>query len=272
MADQVNQPSPSRWNLVGKTALVTGATKGIGWAIAEELAMLGASVYICARSEKEVEERVAEWKSRGLSVAGSACDVSSFDLCSQLVAAVSEHFAGKLDILVNNAAFINSLHPTTDEATTNLLPLMMSTNFEAGLHISRLAYPLLKASGNASIVFISSIAASFAISPHLTIYSATKGAMNTLTKALACEWGRDNIRVNAIAPGYTHSDYMDKEATIMPAFVPMIHSRTPLGRFGEAQEIAANVAFLCMQGSYFTTGSIITIDGGLTTHCYATSF
>lgn len=257
---------PSRWNLVGKTALVTGATKGIGRAIAEELAGLGARVYICARSESDVKERVQEWKEAGLAIDGSVCDVSSLDSCKQLIAAVSDHFAGKLDILVNNAGIMTT-RPSI-EASPDYLSLIMRTNFESGFHMSRLAHPLLKASGQASIVFNSSNASIAPTRIHCALYSASKGALNQLTKSFACEWAKDGIRVNAVAPGYTHSDFLDKELT--EEITTMIHARTPLRRIGEAKEIAGTVAFLCMPCSYFTTGVILTVDGGMTAHHFAT--
>ncbi|KAI5082072.1 hypothetical protein GOP47_0001815 [Adiantum capillus-veneris] len=260
----------TRWNLAGRTALVTGATRGIGRGIVEELAGVGARVYVCARGEKEVDERVAEWRAQGLQVAGSACDVSSLEQCRLLMAAVSQHFDGKLDILVNNAGTAMA-HPTADEAVTKILSPVIQTNFESGFNMSRLAYPLLKPSTNASLVFISSIASFTSVHPSCALYSASKAAINQLTKALACEWAKDGIRVNAVAPGYIHSDFLDKRMGLAPDYSAKVQARTPLGRFGDTHEIAATVAFLCMQGSTFTTGTVITIDGGYTAHSFATN-
>ncbi|MCO5563548.1 hypothetical protein L7F22_017193 [Adiantum nelumboides] len=251
-----------RWSLKGRTALVTGATKGIGRAIAEELAQLGASVYVCARSEIDLKERLQEWKAAGLAISGCACDVSSYSSCEQLMAHVSAHFQGNLDILVLNAATMGSVMPTVDVPIDDML-LTMRINFESGIFLSRLAHPLLKASGVGSIVFISSIAGSQATGHNVCMYHCTKGAVNQLTKNLAFEWAKDGIRVNAVAPGYI---FTELACSLGDDVINTVGNRTPLRRYGEVHEIAAAVAFLCMPCSAFTTGIIMTIDGGMTCH------
>lgn len=259
--------SPSRWNLVGKTALVTGATKGIGKAITEELARLGASVYVCALPENDLmKERLQQWKDEGLAVEGMECDVSLPEFRKQLMLAVSDHFDGKLNILVNNAGRLGMM-PTLDVSSEEL-SLMMQTNFESGFHLSQLAHPLLKTSGEASIVFISSIAATLAFSRDVVTYCSTKGALNQLTRSLAFEWAKDKIRVNAVSPGYTSTDMLNKVIEQAPDVKNPMKARIPLRRFGKADEISAAVAFLCMPCSAYTTGAIITIDGGMSTHQY----
>ncbi|KAL8539093.1 hypothetical protein ACS0TY_000907 [Phlomoides rotata] len=191
--------SNSRWSLAGMTALVTGGTRGIGFATVEELAQLGATVYTCSRNEEELNQRLQEWVSKGLLVSGSVCDASSREQRVQLMEKVSSVFNGKLNILINNVG-TNKRKPTVDY-TAEEYSSLMATNLESSYHLCQLAHPLLKASGRGSIVFISSVAGQV----HLfsgSIYGATKGAINQLTKNLACEWAKDNIRVNSVAPWY----------------------------------------------------------------------
>ncbi|KAM0931980.1 putative oxidoreductase [Dioscorea sansibarensis] len=187
---------------------------------------------------------------------------ASRDDCKKLMERVSAMFHGKLNILVNNACTI-SLKPAVD-LTAEDYSLTMSTNFESAFHLSQLAHPLLKASGSTSIVFISSIAGLVG-GTQLSLYSATKGAMNKLMKNLACEWAKDNIRCNCIAPGHINTplrssvlenrEFFDKELSLIP-----------LGRIGEPEEVASLTAFLCLPIASYITGQVICIDGGRSTN------
>nr|XP_009603002.1 tropinone reductase homolog At5g06060-like isoform X1 [Nicotiana tomentosiformis] len=198
--------SSSRWSLSGFTALVTGGTRGIGHAVVEELAELGATVYTCSRNQAELNERLQEWAVKGLQVKGSVCDASSREQRVQLMENVSSAFDGKLNILVNNVG-TNIRKPTTDYSAEEYARLL-STNLESAYHLCQLAHPLLKASGNGSVVFISSVAGLVHLSSG-SIYGATKGAMNQLTRNLACEWANDSIRVNGVAPWYIRTSLVE---------------------------------------------------------------
>ncbi|XP_057550876.1 tropinone reductase homolog At1g07440-like [Amaranthus tricolor] len=187
-----------RWSLQGKTALVTGGTKGIGHAIVEELVGLGAIVHICSRTKSDIDACLLDWKAKGFPVTGSVCDVCSRPQRQSLMETITSLFHGTLDILVNNAGYAT---PTsTVDCTAEHFSEMMASNFESAYHLSQLAHPLLKSSGAGNIVFISSIA-SFMAFQVVSVYGAAKGAMNQLAKNLACEWAKDNIRVNSVAPG-----------------------------------------------------------------------
>ncbi|KAG5557821.1 hypothetical protein RHGRI_007908 [Rhododendron griersonianum] len=168
MANEESRNPKSRWSLTGMTALVTGGTRGIGHAIVEELATLGATVYTCSRNEAELNRCLQGWAAKGFSVS-----------CS-----------------INNVG-TNIRKPTT-EYTSVEYSMLMATNFESAYHLCQLAYPLLKASGVGSIMFISSVAGLVHVGSG-SIYGASKGAMNQLTKNLACEWAKDNIRCNCVA-------------------------------------------------------------------------
>ncbi|KAG4967207.1 hypothetical protein JHK87_032858 [Glycine soja] len=260
MAEASIGSKSSRWSLQGMTALVTGGSKGIGYAIVEELAQLGATVHTCARNEAELKESLNEWNTKGYRVTGSVCDVASRAERQDLIARVSNEFNGKLNILVNNVGTNVPKH--TLDVTEEDFSFLINTNLESAYHLSQLAHPLLKASEAANIIFISSIAGVLSIGIGST-YGATKGAMNQLTKNLACEWAKDNIRTNCVAPGPIKTPLGDKHfknEKLLNAFI----SQTPLGRIGEAEEVSSLVAFLCLPAASYITGQTICVDGGLT--------
>ncbi|KAL8092261.1 tropinone reductase homolog [Apium graveolens] len=247
-----------RWSLVGITALVTGGTRGIGQGIVEELAGFGASIYTCSRSQNDLDQRLEEWNSKGYTVAGSVCDLQLRSQREQLMKSVASAFGGKLNILVNNAGII--VVKETTEFTAEDFSSIMGTNFEASYHLCQLAHPLLKASGTGNIVFISSVAGVVAL-PTASIYSSSKGAINQLTKNLACEWAKDNIRVNGVAPWVIRTQLIEQ---IKEEDLQGMVSRTPLRRPGELNEVSSLVAFLCLPAASYITGQIICVDGGHT--------
>nr|GMD43429.1 tropinone reductase homolog At5g06060-like [Ipomoea batatas] len=242
-----------RWSLKGMTALVSGGTRGIGAAIVEELAGFGAEVYTCSRNQKELDQKVQEWQAKGFKVSGSVCDLASREQREQLIHTVSSVFNGKLNILVNNAA-ISKLRKAKDYEEEEFSGII-ETNLESPYHLATLTYPLLKATGNASIVFISSLAGHIAL-PAIS-----------LTKNLACEWGKDGIRVNTVSPSGVRTTIMKPEE-IEPSIAKMygeIMMRTPLKPIAEANEISPLVAFLCLPAAAsHITGQVILIDGGYT--------
>jgi len=248
-----------RWSLQGMTALVTGGTKGIGHAVVEELAGLGAAVYTCARTEKDLNECLTQWKEAGLHVGGSHCDLSSRSAREELIEKASSFCNGKLNILINNVG-TNTRKPTVGY-TAEDFSFLMSTNFESAYHLCQLSHPLLKASGNGSIVFISSVAGVVAINSG-TIYAASKGAINQITKNLACEWASDKIRVNCVAPWYTKTSLVEKLLEDKE-FVEKILARTPLRRLAEPHEVSSLVAFLCLPAASYITGQVVSVDGGM---------
>ncbi|CAM0872475.1 unnamed protein product [Alopecurus aequalis] len=198
--------SAGRWALHGKTALVTGGTRGIGYAVVEELSALGALVHTCSRKEAELSERLKEWEAKGFRVTGTVCDVSVREQRERLIRDVADRFAGKLNILVNNAG--TNIDKPTLEYSADEYSFIMATNLESAYNMCQLAHPLLKASGSASIVFISSVSGVIA-EVSGSIYGMTKGAMNQLAKNLACEWAKDHIRTNSVAPWYIKTSMVE---------------------------------------------------------------
>ncbi|KAL5977456.1 hypothetical protein ACLOJK_021803 [Asimina triloba] len=277
------------WSVHGMTALVTGGTKGIGYAIVEELAEFGASVHICSRNKTELERCLHEWKESGFCVTGSVCDVSIRAAREKLMEEVSSLFQGKLNIFVSNAGV--ALEKPMVEITAEEFSTVLATNFESAYHLSQLAQPLLKASGQGNIVFISSVSGLVGTFAG-TIYSATKGALNQLTKNLACEWAKDNIRVNCVAPWITNTpmvaEGVDKMVPLQHEFEKIqklgeVHilqnkemteamiSRTPLGRYAEPKDVSSVVAFLCFPVASYITGQIIVVDGGFSINGFCPS-
>ncbi|XP_058112216.1 tropinone reductase homolog At5g06060-like isoform X2 [Magnolia sinica] len=227
-------------------------------AVVEELAEFGASVHTCARNEEELRQRLRDWTESGYRVTGSVCDVSSRAAREKLMEEVSNVFQGKLNILINNVG--GGIIKTTVEYTAEDYSYIMSTTFESAYHLSQLSHPLLKASGLGNIVFISSVAGLVAVDCG-TIYSAAKGALNQLTKNLACEWAKDNIRTNCVAPWLTITPAID-DVLENKELVEEVIGRTPLRRIGEAKEVSSLVTFLCMPAASYITGQVIAVDGG----------
>jgi Tropinone reductase 1 len=244
-------PSNARWSLAGKVALVTGCTSGIGLAIADELLDFGAQVIGVARNE----ERLNEWSAARPNTTTRAGDVTSED---DRAAMLEGH--ARLDILINNAG-TNIRKPTADY-TDEEYEHLRETNMDAAFAMCRAAYPLLRQSGDASIVNVVSVAAFRNLGTGVP-YAMSKAAVVQMTRALAAEWARDRIRVNAVAPWYIRTPLAEPVLTD-PARLNAILSRTPAGRVGEPSEVAAVAVFMCLPAASYVTGQCVAVDGGFT--------
>lgn len=251
---------PPQWSLEGKKALVTGATRGIGKAIAEELLLLGAAeVLIVARKETEVQQTVQELRQKGFTAIGLAADVSNAAHRCNITRLIQEEWQ-YLDVLVNNVGA--NLRKKTVDYTEEEYAFLLNTNLTSVFEISRLCYPLLKAAPQkpASVVNISSVAGI----THLktgSVYAMCKAALLQLTRNLAAEWAADGIRVNAAVPWYTNTP-LAAQVLQNPQYLAGVLQRTPLNRIAEPQEVAAAVAFLCLPAAAYITGQALCVDGG----------
>ena len=238
-----------KWSLEGKSALVTGATAGIGLAIVEELMRLGATVIGAARDG----ERLKRWEADHPGARGIVADVSK---PADRVALFEQ--IDRLDILVNNAG--TNIRKKGVEYTYDEYRHVRETNMDSAFEVCRLAYPLLKTSGNASVVNVVSIAAFRHLGTGIP-YAMTKAAVAHMTQGFAAEWAKDGIRVNAVAPWYIRTP-LAQPVLNDPMRLEKILSVTPMGRIGEPDEVASAVAFLCMPAASYITGQCIVIDGG----------
>lgn len=248
-----------RWALTHKKALVTGATKGIGKAIALEFLTLGAEVSIVARSEAAVADLVTDWQQQGWKVKGVAADVSHAEGRQTILSHVQDTL-GSLDILVNNVG--TNIRKKAVDYTADEYGSIFQTNLESVFELCRLVYPLLQSSLDASIVNIGSVAGLTAIRTGAP-YGMTKAALVQLTRALAVEWADDRIRVNTVAPWFIQTP-LTEPLLSNPDLLNEVLARTPMRRVGDPEDIAGLVAFLCMPAAAYITGQCIAVDGGFT--------
>ena len=248
-----------KWRLDGRTALVTGGTKGIGRAIAETLLERGAEVTIVARTASDVEQAVAQWQEKGWAAYGITADVSQPPDRARIMeefARLSPH----LHILVNNAG--TNIKKKIMEYTDEEVRFILETNMYSAFDLTRKAYPLMKKTGDASVVFIGSVGGLVHIRSGAP-YGMSKAALVQLTRNLAVDWAKEGIRVNLVAPWYTNTPLAQSRFKD-PQYLKEVLDRSPMGRVAEPEEVAAAVAFLCMPAASYITGQILAVDGGFT--------
>ena len=248
------------FSLEGKVALLTGASKGIGEAIARLYAAAGAKVVINSRKQEELDKVAESIIREGGSCIGIAANAGDLAECRILVDKVVTLHGG-IDILVNNAAS-NPVYGPVVQCEEWAFDKIMNVNVKAPFELGKLVYPIMKQRGGGSVINISSIAG---LTPDqgLGIYSVSKAALNMLTKVTAKEWGADHIRVNAICPGLIKTKFSEalwQNEKWLAHFVKL----TPLGRMGTVEEIAGLALFLASDASGYCTGTLFTADGGIT--------
>ncbi|MDV4152434.1 SDR family oxidoreductase [Clostridium sp. AL.422] len=244
-------------NLKGKIALVTGATRGIGKAIAMELIKEGAAVILnYSKDDLSAEETLKEIEALGGYAKLYKGDISNYDICKNMIDFVINTF-GKIDILINNAA-ISFRGLFMDFSDRNINDIF-GINVLGAMYLSKEAIPHMLSKGKGNIINISSIWGEAGASCEV-LYSSTKGAINLFTKSLAKEMAPMGIRVNAIAPGVIDTEmnsFLSKEER------EELEEEIPFGRFGNTSEVAKMVTFLCSDKCEYLTGQVIKIDGAM---------
>jgi len=250
---------PKRWRLDGQLALVTGGSAGIGRAIARELLGFGADVLLAARDSTGLDDARAElledFPER--EVQAFTCDVGIEEQRRELLDWV-EDFGEGLHILVNNAG-ANASKPSTDYSDEEWRQIFEVNVFSA-FELSRYLHPLLTRHAASSIVNVGSVSGLTHVRTGAP-YGMSKAAMHQMTRNLAVEWAEDGIRVNAVAPWYIRTRRTSSKLAD-PDYLDEVLLRTPLGRIGEPEEVAAAVAFLCLPAAGYVTGECIAVDGG----------
>jgi gluconate 5-dehydrogenase len=247
------------FGLRGRVALVTGSSRGIGRALAAGLAGAGARVVINGRSAEAVEAVVAQLGADSAEAHGAVFDVTKGDEVRAGVARI-ETEVGPIDILVNNAGVQHrmSLEDFPEDAWRSLMATNLDSVFLVGQAVARAMIPRRRG----RIINICSVQSELA-RPSIAPYTASKGAVKMLTKAMATDWGKHGIRVNGLGPGYFRTP-LNKALVEDETFSAWLAARTPLGRWGEVEELVGAAVFLASDASSFVNGHILYVDGGIT--------
>lgn len=248
------------FSLTGKVALVTGSSRGIGKAIIEQMASAGAKVVVSSRKADACEKVRAEFAARGQEAIAVPCNVGQKEQVKNLVDTVLAKW-GRIDILVCNAASNPAYGPMAN-ATDEVFDKIMLTNVKSVFWLANMVLPQMGERRDGAMIVISSIGA-LRGSSALGLYATSKAAEAGMCRALACEWGPKNVRVNSIAPGLIRTDFAralwedDTKRKSREAL-------TPLRRIGEPKDIGAIAVFLASNAASFITGQMIVADGGVT--------
>ncbi|RKR92238.1 NAD(P)-dependent dehydrogenase (short-subunit alcohol dehydrogenase family) [Micromonospora pisi] len=240
-----------------KTALITGSTRGIGRATALKLARNGIRVVVSGRDTQRGQEVVEQIRSEGNEAHFVRADLRDAQSAVELAAKATEVAGGALDILVNNAA-IGAGGPTagTEESTFDAV---LATNLKAPFYLVANIAPAMAARGSGAIVNVSTLAAEVAL-PGLSVYGASKAALDLLTKSWAAEFGPAGVRVNSVSPGPTRTP--GSEA--LGEYLQLLAAQAPLGFVANPEDIAAAIAFLVSDEARFVTGTVLDVNGGRT--------
>jgi 2-deoxy-D-gluconate 3-dehydrogenase len=247
------------FRLDGQVALVTGASKGIGWDLAKALSHGGASVAVAARDQPSLERLADEIRADGGEALAVELDVRDAAQISTAFEQVREHF-GSLDVLVNNAG-LGANHPAED-ITESDWDEMMDVNLRGLFFACQAAGRIMLAQGHGRIINMSSQAGVVGIREH-AVYSASKGGVNLLTKVLALEWSSRGVTVNAVAPTFIYTPGT-AERLDQPEYLAGVLDRLPIGRVGTTTDVAGAVLYLASPAGGMVSGHVLVVDGAWT--------
>ena len=248
------------FDLTGRTAIVTGGSRGLGKEMAEGLAEAGAAIVLCARRQEWLDETVDEFSKRGFTVRALVADVSNKDDVQNVVDDAVAEF-GRIDILVNNAG--TSWGAMPEDMPLEKWQKVIDVNLTGCFLMAQAAGREMLKHVSGSIINIASIAgmSSSANGPFYAGYAASKAGLIGLTRELAASWGRKGIRVNAVAPGFFHSRLAD---AVIDIYETSIQENNVIPRIGREGELKGTVVFLASDASSYITGQTIVVDGGMT--------
>lgn len=249
----------SLFDIKGKTILVTGSTGGIGYVLAEGLAKAGATVILNSRTQEKVDDAVLSFKKQGLSAHGYTFDICNEAEVERQISTI-ENNLGLIDVLVNNAG-IQHRAPLEDFKLEDWNKVI-NTNLTGAFIVSNAVVRAMISRQNGKIINICSLQSELG-RPSIAPYATAKGGLKMLTKAMATEWARHNIQVNAIGPGYFKTN-MTKALYENLEFDTWLCNRTPAHRWGNPDELIGTLIYLSSKASSFLNGQIIYVDGGIT--------
>ena len=252
------------FSLEGKIALVTGASYGIGFAIAKGMAEAGATIVFNDIKEELVEKGLAAYKAEGIEAHGYVCDVTDEDAVNALVAKVEKE-VGVIDILVNNAGIIKRIPMIEMKASE--FRQVIDVDLNAPFIVAKAVIPSMIKKGHGKIINICSMMSEFGRET-VSAYAAAKGGLKMLTRNIASEYGECNIQCNGIGPGYIATPQTAPLRELQPdgsrhPFDKFIISKTPAGRWGNPEDLAGPAVFLASDASDFVNGQILYVDGGI---------
>jgi NAD(P)-dependent dehydrogenase (short-subunit alcohol dehydrogenase family) len=250
------------FDLTGKVAIVTGGAGGIGKAIALGLADAGADVVVVSRGLPKLEETVKEIKAKGRKALAISADVAQEKPITDMVARVLKEFSSHIDILVC-AAGLAIRHPA-ETFPIDEWQQVMDINTRGTFICNKAVGSVMIKQKAGKIINLSSVRGRYGLPVDYAAYCPSKGAVDTLTRTLACEWAKHNVLVNAVAPTIVETD-LTKPALADPVYAQRMKARIPLGRWAMPEDIVGPTIFLASKASDFVTGQIVYIDGGVTT-------
>lgn len=254
----------NQFDLSGKTALVTGASHGIGFAMATALGRAGARVTFCCRTAERRDVALEQYRMCGLDVSGYVCDVTDEDQVDDMVRAIASEIGG-IDILVNNAAIIKRV--PLHEMTADDFRSVIDTDLTAAFIVSKAVLPHMVEQHSGKIINLCSMMSELGRET-VAAYASAKGGLKMLTRNIAAEYGQYNIQCNGIGPGYIATEQTAPLIERLPdgsrcPFDKFILSKTPAGRWGDVDDLTGPTVFLASQASDFVNGHILYVDGGI---------